>query len=566
MESINCQNGEINNKFEGNEIKIANKIIGCDLQKYFKGTAKYNKDAKNNLIADLEIKDQKIHQRIFYKNEQKEVGYIEVFQNSFLSYAHELSENISFLFECDSKDNLKIDNNKCFGFRYYDENYQYCTLLKTKDGTEDDYFFLEQLNEKSNDFYNENLDCFKIIMYSIFSRYNKNKSNDNFDFQLIVERPLYEILGFGYSILSKSNEKFMFHKIHSIDVIADNDFTSHINNENDRAKLHILPLLFDGHISLLFFYEENNKKNYILSDPSQVHARFKGNSITVNPFLFPENIRKNLTLFPKSKIQAFNSCSLWFYFQILCLINYNEEIQSKKYCEIKSLVNSIKDYSYYFDCFEYYQYIMEFEKKMIYINPTEMFSDEDYFYFIPKNSSLGPNLKIHKLCFLNQFINLYELIELKTNIDLNFKPGFYELNYFREYNEEFIDFIIYLNYNINLLELNAKKDIELVKDLKSKINTLNDIRNQFVDSCANFLSGVIQLDNKAKNLEKYNSPKYKKNIFNGKYLNDYYIKISNLIENFKQKREEIEEMYDLYPLEITGKILFPIIGFLYKSK
>ena len=193
-----------------------------------------------------------------------------------------------------------------------DENYQYCTLLKTKDGTEDDYFFLEQLNEKSNDFYNENLDCFKIIMYSIFSRYNKNKSNDNFDFQLIVERPLYEILGFGYSILSKSNEKFMFHKIHSIDVIADNDFTSHINNENDRAKLHILPLLFDGHISLLFFYEENNKKNYILSDPSQVHARFKGNSITVNPFLFPENIRKNLTLFPKSKIQAFNSCSLWF--------------------------------------------------------------------------------------------------------------------------------------------------------------------------------------------------------------------------------------------------------------
>ena len=131
----------------------------------------------------------------------------------------------------------------------------------------------------------------------------------------------------------------MFHKIHSINVITDNDFTSNIKTENDKTKLHIMPLLFDGHISLLFFFDEKSKRNYILSDPSQVHARFKGNSITVNPFLFPENMRKNLTFFPKIKVQAFNSCSLWYYFQLMCLINYKEKIQSKKYDDIKCFVN-----------------------------------------------------------------------------------------------------------------------------------------------------------------------------------------------------------------------------------
>ena len=138
MESNNWQDNKISINFEENEIKIANKIINCDLQN-FKGTTIYKKDKKTNLVLDIEIKEQKLHQRIFYKNEQKEVGYIEVFQNSFLSYAYELSENISFLFECDSNNNQKIDKNKCFGFRYCDANNQYCTLLKTKGGTEDDY-------------------------------------------------------------------------------------------------------------------------------------------------------------------------------------------------------------------------------------------------------------------------------------------------------------------------------------------------------------------------------------------------------------------------------------------
>ena len=64
---------------ENQELKIANKIIGCNLQKNLKGTIKYSQEIKSNLIIDIKTND--FHQRIFYKNKQNEVGYIEVFKN-----------------------------------------------------------------------------------------------------------------------------------------------------------------------------------------------------------------------------------------------------------------------------------------------------------------------------------------------------------------------------------------------------------------------------------------------------------------------------------------------------
>ena len=69
-----------------------------------------------------------------------------------MSYSHQLSENISFLFDCDSKDNKRIDSNKCFGFRYYDSNKNYCTLLREDDKDEDNYFFWKNLMKKIMNF------------------------------------------------------------------------------------------------------------------------------------------------------------------------------------------------------------------------------------------------------------------------------------------------------------------------------------------------------------------------------------------------------------------------------
>ena len=288
-------------KIENPEIKISNKIIGCNIQKYFKGTAKYNPSINNNLIQEIIIKEQKINQRIFYKDNNKNIGYIEVFQNPSLSYAHQISENISLLFENDSKENTRINADKCFGFRYYDINKNYCTLLKSDDSDEDNYYFLEKNKEENNNFYDEKLDCFKIIFYSIFNRYKK-KSNNDFDFQLISEMPIYEILGFSYSIQFKSTDKYIFHKIYSINVLSDKDFTSHIKKINDKTKLNIMPILFGGHISLLFFIDYNGKRIFRLSDPSHIHCKYNENNISLNPFIFDKEMRKHFFVVPKEKI------------------------------------------------------------------------------------------------------------------------------------------------------------------------------------------------------------------------------------------------------------------------
>ena len=562
---------DTNQLSENKELKITNKIIGCNRQKVFKDTVKFIVENKTDLIQNVIKEDIQLNQRIFFKKDKNEVGYIEVFQNSSLSYSHQLSEHISFLFECDSKDNQRIDSNKCFGFRYYDLNNNYCTLLKSEDDNEDNYYFLEKLNEIDNEFYDKDIDCFKIIFDSVFSRYKNNsnkinKNNNNFNFQIIIERPLYEILGFSYSILYKSTDKFIFHKMHTIDIMNDIDFTSHIKKENDKTKLNIMPILFDGHISLLFFVDINKKRYFILSDPSYVHCKTNGKYPSINPFLFSENMRKNFSIYPLKKIQAFNSCSLWYYFQILCLINYNENIQHKKYIEAKNFVLGVKDSTFYFDCFNYYQYIVEFDKKLIEINPKNFYDDKDYFYYISNDKYLKDNIKIHKLCFLNQFIDFIEIIELLTYQSLLYKPGINELNEFRKYNEELIDFLIYLNYNINFLELNVKKDIIVIKKLKNEINKINDLRDAFIDSCTDFLSLLIQIDISTKNLEKMNSEISKNYKINGKYLYEIYNEIKDDIEKFHQIKNKIEEEFDLYPLNITGKILFPLTGFLYKSK
>ena len=156
---------------------ISNKIVSCDRKKMFNGTVKYIKGEQNSKIKEIKKNEIKLHQRFFYKNNEKEneVGYIEVFQNSSLSYSHQLSGNISFLFECDSQNNQIIDNTKCIGFRYYDLDDNYCTLLKLNDDDDDDFYFLEKLEENDNAFFDKKLDCFKIIFDSIFTRYKKHK-------------------------------------------------------------------------------------------------------------------------------------------------------------------------------------------------------------------------------------------------------------------------------------------------------------------------------------------------------------------------------------------------------
>ena len=129
------------------DLKIANKIIKCNLEKCINGTSEYIPNFQNNLIKDVEFNEKNIHKRIFYKK-FIDVGYIEVFLDPSLAFSHKICENITFLFECKAKDQTSFDEKRCFGFRYYNKlKSKYCTLLKENDENEDDYFFLE--NQKN---------------------------------------------------------------------------------------------------------------------------------------------------------------------------------------------------------------------------------------------------------------------------------------------------------------------------------------------------------------------------------------------------------------------------------
>jgi len=565
-------NDEINNEELDNKpsqiLKVVNKIVECKFEKCIKGTCEYIPNFHNNLIQDIIFKEKNIHKRIFYKN-INEVGYIEVIKDPSLAYAHETCEHITFLFECREEDNIAINGNKCFGFRYYNHlNNKYCTLLKENEDNEDDYFFLENLekiNNEKNLFFKPNLDCFEIIFDCIFSKYKK-VNNEFKDFPLILESPIYEIIGFYYSVLSKSTEYFKFHKIHSINILNDIDFTSNIKRNNNELILNIMPLLFDGHISILFFIDYDEMRHFILSDPGHIHFKSNGDNCIIDPFIFPPDMRKNLDLFPKQKIQKYNSCSLWFYFQILTLINYNNDIQSKKYVNAEDFVKYIEDSQFYFDCLNYYIFIMGFEKKLIEIKPKTLFEEEDCFYVVQKNAKYLDNLKINIFSFLNQFIDIIKIIKLLACQDLSSKPGLRQLNSFMEDNEEFIDFISLLNYNFNFFYLNIQKDDITPKIFESLIDQIEDIRDNFIGNCLEFLLELSKISKSVKSLVSYSSEEANKAKENGNSLEQILEIINGNIEEFIKRKNIIENEYTLYPLRIIGQKLFPILGVLYRSK
>ena len=333
-------------KKEKEELKIIDKIIGCDIDKCFKDTIKHKPNQENILIKEIKDTKKQEHKRIFYKNNTSNIGYIEIFQNSQLSFAYQISNRISFLFECIDDDNFIFNEKKCFGFRYYNSKDEYCTLLKIGNTDTDNYQFLEKINEKENYFYDEALDCFSIVYDAIFSRYEKQKNDF---YSIIKEGPIYEILGFSHAIIFKSTECYKFHKPHTIDILNIEDFTKYIPMENNDKVLNIMPILFDGHISILFFVDRNNKRGFILSDPSHAHSQIFEKQNYINGFIFPKNMRNLMVLFPEKKIQKFNSCSLWFYFQMLILINYDKDIQ-KEYKTIKNAISSIKNLEIYLEC------------------------------------------------------------------------------------------------------------------------------------------------------------------------------------------------------------------------
>ena len=543
------------------EPKIVDKLIECNREKSFKDTNKYNPKKNNKLIQDINNPKNNVHKRIFYKKDGS-VGYIEIFQNPQLSFAFQTSNKVSFLFESKDNENANLDESNCFGFRYYNSKEEYCTLLKIGDKETYKFKFLEKIKDDGNMFYDESIDCFSIVYESIFSRYKELKNNI---YSIIKEGPIYEILGFCYSILFKNTKYYKFHEPYTVDILNIKDFTNIVPMENNDNILNIVPILFDGHISILFFIDKNNNRGFILSDPSHVHSKNFGKQAYIDGFIFPKNMRKNTLLYPEKPIQKFNSCSFWFYFQMLALINYDEKIQKKKYVTPSNAISSIRNSDIYFDCINYYQKLFGFNKKLIEINPNLQSLDPDYIYSIPSAKyKLLKKVRVHKYGFLNQFVDLIQLIEIKTQDNISFKFGFEEIKLFQRYNEEFIDFILLLNYNLNFLYLNNYKDdnLSIILKIESTIEEMEKIKSSFIEECLLYFNKLIQDNNYNEDFKKNPNVFHlifenQKNIF--KITKEYYSKYENL-------KERTEKIIKLYPLIITSKILYPMIGALYNSK
>jgi hypothetical protein len=207
---------------------------------------------------------------------------------------------------------------------------------------------------------------------------------------------------------------------------------------------------------------------------------------------------------------------------------------------------------------------MGFNMNLIEISPNIPIKEplSDYFYYEEKDVRFAkyfPNkIKIHKFCFLNQIVDFTTLIRLRSGQNIAFKPVIKELIYFRNLNEEFTDLILQLDDNINFFDI-CKKENEHLQILSNFLIEANILRNKFVEKANSYATELVKVNNSKGLLEIDHESKNTK-------LSELYSSIQKIVDEFKNLKNNVEIEVELYPMNITEKVLFPIIGRLYNSK
>ena len=297
---------------------------------YFIGTEKYHSNAKKSEYINS-ICDKKNNQlgRIFL-DKNKKGKYIEIFKNKIMDFLG-ISQNITFIYAYSDEVKDHYDSNKIIGFRYYEnganELGNYFTLIKKSYSK---YFILEKdktiYDITDNKFYDENLDCLKIMKKIII---NKNKNKEIGDNGEIFP----EIIGY---CLALSSIKNLGNLVFLEPLIANLDLNclilESLPTNLDTNLIYIEPFIYDGHISTIFS-SFKDKRYSIFLDMS--HHHFDGKN-PLFPFL-PKSIKNAYHEFlPKKEIQEYSSCFLWFYGEIEYLL------QHKNY-SFKELYNNLKE-------------------------------------------------------------------------------------------------------------------------------------------------------------------------------------------------------------------------------
>ena len=532
----------------------------------FEGTIAFSKNNEKN-IQLIETVDNK---RIFYKfkENKKVVSYIEQIQSNNISYLGLLNKNISFLFCPNDINEKNIDNNKCFGFRFYldnpIENDVYFTLLKLNEN--DDYIILEKdvVSIKNNNFYNKKLNCLEIIKEIIFNKY-KNSSINSENYPFSLGDPVIEVMAFSYVVSYTKNNLFNFLPLHIINIFDTFSFIKEKTIEYN--KFYFIPIAFNDHVSLLLFEKNiNNKISYIIFD----YSLFFCNEINLKPIvddiIFSPEIKNNLMVLPKNKIQLYNSCSMWYYGQVLYLLENEENINKKSF--LKSLDNK----TYFVNVCNKIAKLENFNENIIEIYDDEksIVLNENFFYVKRE----GKIFKINKFAFLNNFVDISNFVnlflkfkfiqilflEILQKIQTQLELINDEIMRFK-YNYECRKFKNYLLKTKNKDEMNNNyNDLESFQDI---IKILESLNNDYKNVSMNYINFFIQESTEEYSFlleENYIEKKSKKINLSKQYLD---MRLDSLGNDFNQITNNFRSSHKIIEInEINNKI--KVLGLLYK--
>jgi hypothetical protein len=135
---------------------------------YFKGTITL-KNAKQSPNAIKEFKENELLLKREYINKENN-GYTEIlYEKEDIFTLERVPKNVTLLFSSKEYKEKKMKKSQIIGYRFYNKDNNYFTLVKNI--KEDEYIILEKI--KNFEFYDEELDCLKIMEYLINDKYSK---------------------------------------------------------------------------------------------------------------------------------------------------------------------------------------------------------------------------------------------------------------------------------------------------------------------------------------------------------------------------------------------------------
>ena len=442
-------------------LKYKKKMSSTENLQYFKGTITL-KNAKQSPNAIKEFKENELLLKREYINKENN-GYTEIlYEKEDIFTLERVPKNVTLLFSSKEYKEKKMKKSQIIGYRFYNKDNNYFTLVKNI--KEDEYIILEKI--KNFEFYDEELDCLKIMEYLINDKYSKCDYPSS-------EQSLL-ILGFTYAI---SGNKY------NIEILPLLYYTLKINLSNfiqnlTLKKTYLLPISYSSHVSLLLIDNNKNEKKYLLFDPSQGHCINNNSLITrINQNIFQY---LNIKIFYDYIIQEHESCSLWLYGHLIYLskidnVNYDNIININKnqfllgiIKEISVLINKpipiikkydINDDNYIkIDCVEEY-YIHSESFLSFFLNLQKFIS---FYLVITVNESKNP--------FLNEMFELQKIYAMIV----------YDI-YIIEQNKKFFDFYNFPEERKKLVETN--------------LIHLNNFRNNLINQGKVFLVTIIEVNN-----------------------------------------------------------------------